>query len=100
MKHIGITECEIMKDDEIDENRYLDCADYDHCLSQAVKQNMRGFTCKGCHAFTEYLRAREEYVEYIIATRDRGKNIKKVVKRFCPGSVEIDTKNTGTMWND
>ena len=92
MKSIGITECKTMKDSEIDNNRYLDCADYDDCLSEAVKKNMQSFHCNNCHAFQEFKKARAGDVNYIIDG--------KVIKRFRPGHIDLNEKNIGTLWND
>lgn len=96
MSKIGMTERGTLKSDEVDENRYFECAGYDDCLHDAVMQNFSGFTCKGCPAFEEYLKAREQSIEYTIRLRDNT----QVVKKFCPGVVELDKKNEGTLWND
>ena len=96
MKKIGITECKIMKDEEIDDNRYLDCADYDDCLSEAVRQNMYSFHCKNCHAFQEYLAAKDEDLKYELCLLEK----KIMVQRFKPGFIHMHEKNFGTLWND
>ena len=92
MKSIGITECKIMKDSEIDNNRYLDCADYDDCLSEAVARNMQSFHCNNCFAFQEYKAAKADNIKYEMGG--------KVIQRFRPGHMDLDKKNIGTLWND
>lgn len=92
MPRIGITECKVIKFSEIDHNRYIDCAGYDDCLSEAVKRDMQSFHCNNCHAFQEYKRAKKDNTRYMA----RG----NIIQRFRPGHVSLDEKNIGTLWND
>ena len=32
-------------------DRKVMCADYEHCLNEAVKRNWQGFSCRKCQAF-------------------------------------------------
>lgn len=92
MKTIGITKCKTIKYNEIHNNRYLGCADYDDCLSEAVRRDMQSFHCNNCHAFQEFKKASEEYLTYT----SQG----KVIQRFRPGHIDLNKKNEGTLWND
>lgn len=92
MKNLGITNCKPIKESDIDNNRYLDCADYDDCLQEAVMEGFTSFHCRNCHAFQVLLEAREEDLEYEV---DR-----IIIKKFKPGSVELKEKNIGTLWWD
>jgi len=96
MQNLGITECKAIKISEIDNNRYIDCADYDDCLSEAAKKNFRSFHCNNCHAFQAYKKARQENIKYDICTPRK----KLSVQRFFPDHLDLYGKNTGTIWND
>lgn len=89
---IGITSCKALKECEVDNNRYLDCADYDDCLHEAVKKGYDSFHCNNCHAFQVLLEAREEDLEYEVGSI--------IVKKFKPGHMDLDIRNNGTIWND
>jgi hypothetical protein len=52
--------------EEVDENRWHDCSQYEECLEQAIKLRWKSFSCDCCNEWVEYAQE-TEYGELSIA---------------------------------